>query len=198
MNNILISIDTSKSEIAKAAIEAGANIINDITAGSDPNMLDIAIEYNVPIILMHSRGNAKTMTKLKDYPSGKIIETVAQELMKKVDEALRRGVYPWQIITDPGIGFAKGLKENLSVLKNLSSWRLLTKDFPYLSGPSRKGFIGILTDKKAGKDRVFGTTATVAASVQGGCSIIRVHDVKEMDQVLKVSNAIYRNTPEIM
>ncbi|RKP38705.1 Dihydropteroate synthase-like protein [Dimargaris cristalligena] len=190
-----ISIDTYYSAVAEAALQAGANFINDVSGGQrDPRILAIAARYQVPICLMHMRGNAKTMMGLNDYPAGQVVPIVTTELQACVHHALRAGIYRWNIIVDPGIGFAKNVDQDLDLLRQLSQ---LTDDqspiagFPVLVGTSRKKFIGKITNQEQPKDRAWGTAATCSAAIAGGCRILRVHDVKEMRDVAKVSDRIW-------
>lgn len=193
-SHIAISIDTYRAAVAEAACNAGADIINDVSAGLlDAEMLPTAARLGKSIILMHMRGTPQTMTQLTDYPNGVIAE-VGAELRNRVEAAEKAGIRRWRIILDPGLGFAKHQPQDLQILRELSTLR----DFegleclPWLMGPSRKRFIGNITGVKTPKERVWGTAATVSASVSGGADIVRVHDVKEMSHVTKVADAIYR------
>lgn len=193
-SNIAISIDTYRASVAEAACAAGADIINDVSAGTlDPEMLSTAARIGKSIILMHMRGTPQTMTQLTDYPNG-VIPSVAAELQERIEAAEEAGVRRWRIILDPGLGFAKNQTEDLEILRDLSRLREAEglDCFPWLMGPSRKRFIGHITGVKAPRERVWGTAATVSASVAGGADIVRVHDVHEMWQVAKVADAIHR------
>lgn len=193
-NDLAISIDTYRAAVATAAIEAGANIINDVSAGSmDPQMLSTVAALGATIILMHMRGTPSTMTTLTSYPHG-LIPTLASELLDRVRAAEEAGIFRWRIMLDPGIGFAKNHGQNLEILRRLSElreWEGL-RGFPWMVGASRKGFIGRITGVKEARERAWGTAVTVAASVQGGADVVRVHDVEEMAQVAKVADAIWR------
>ncbi|CEJ59284.1 Putative Folic acid synthesis protein [Penicillium brasilianum] len=192
--NIAISIDTYRARVAEAACAAGADIINDVSAGLlDPEMLPTAARIGKSIILMHMRGTPQTMTKLTEYPDGVITE-VAAELRGRIAAAEDAGIRRWRIILDPGLGFAKNQPHDLEILRDLDQLRRVEglECFPWLMGPSRKRFIGHITGVKTPKERVWGTAATVSASVAGGADIVRVHDVHEMWQVVKVADAIYR------
>jgi dihydropteroate synthase len=179
-----ISIDTMKSEVARAALDAGADVINDVTAlRHDPAMRALAAERGVPVILMHMRGEPRTMQSLAQYDD--VVADVARELTEFRDEARRAGVE--QILVDPGIGFAKNLDHNLAILARCSE---LTPIAPLVIGASRKKFIGHLTGREAGPDRAAGSLAAVAAAARGGASIVRVHDVRETVDFLKVLGAI--------
>ena len=147
----------------------------------------------VPIILMHMRGTPKTMTSLAQY-HGDLIETIAQELSTRVEEAIRAGIRRWNIILDPGLGFAKEGGQNLEILRRLGELRKHPKlsGMPWLVGPSRKRFIGAVTGEEAARERIWGTAGAVAASVQGGADIVRVHDIPQMSKIVKMSDAIWR------
>ncbi|KAJ5635103.1 uncharacterized protein N7484_008416 [Penicillium longicatenatum] len=193
-SNIAISIDTYRAAVAEAACAAGADIINDVSAGLlDPEMLPTAARLGKSIILMHMRGTPQTMTKLHDYPNG-VIPEVSAELRARVAAAEDAGIRRWRIILDPGLGFAKLQPQDLEILRELPALRAAEglDCLPWLMGPSRKRFIGNITGVKTPKERVWGTAATVSASVAGGADIVRVHDVQEMWQVAKVADAIYR------
>ena len=192
--NLALSVDTYRASVAAAAITAGTNIINDISAGNmDPEMLPTAAKLGCTIILMHMRGTPATMTKLTSYPDG-LLPTVAAELQARVRAAEKAGIFRWRIMLDPGIGFAKNEAQNLELLRRLPElreWEGL-HGFPWLVGTSRKGFIGKITGVKEASQRVWGTAATVAAAIQGGADMIRVHDVAQMAQVAKMADAIWR------
>jgi len=191
---IAISIDTYHSSVAEALDEVGIDIINDISAGQmDPNMLPTMARLGKTVILMHMRGTPQTMNSRTAYPDG-LISTIAKELLERVAAAEAAGIYRWRIILDPGIGFAKTSEQNLEILRRfdeLRDWPGL-RGLPWLVGSSRKNFVGKITGVEEASRRVWGTAATVAAAVQGGADIVRVHDVKEMTQVAKMSDAIWR------
>lgn len=191
---IVISLDTYRSSVAAAAAEVGIDIINDISAGQmDPDMLPTMARLGKTVILMHTRGTPETMNKLTDYPDG-LIPTIAKELLERVAAAEAAGIYRWRIILDPGIGFAKTSQQNLEILRRfdeLRDWPGL-RGLPWLVGSSRKNFIGKITGAKEIAGRIWGTAATVAAAVQAGADIVRVHDVWGMAKVAKMSDAIWR------
>lgn len=193
--NVAISIDTYRARVAAEACAAGADIINDVSAGTlDPEMLPTIARTGKSVILMHMRGDPSTMTKLTDYPEG-VIQGVGSELLERVRTAEAAGVRRWRIILDPGIGFAKTQAQNLTLLREMH--RLTTDvegldNFPWLVGTSRKGFVGRITGVEKASERVWGTAAAVTASVAGGADIARVHDVAEMSQVVKMADAMYR------
>ena len=193
--NVAVSVDTYRASVAEAAVKAGADIVNDISAGElDPDMLPTVARLGKTICLNHMRGNPTTMTKLTNYEPNGLIPTMARELMEKVAAAEKAGIRRWRIILDPGIGFAKQKSQNTEILRRLDelrSWPGLV-GMPWLIGSSRKKFIGHITGVNNASDRVWGTSATVTAAVQGGADIVRVHDVQQMAQVVKMSDAIWR------
>lgn len=192
---IAISVDTYRSSVAKAAIEAGADIVNDISAGNlDREMLPTVAKLGKTVCLMHMRGSPATMKKLTNYEPEGLIPSIANHLLERVKAAEDAGIRRWRIILDPGIGFAKTGKQNLEILRRmdeLRDWPGL-QGLPWLLGSSRKAFIGTITGVSEPRERVWGTAATVVAAVQGGADIVRVHDVKEMVQVVKMADAIWR------
>jgi 2-amino-4-hydroxy-6-hydroxymethyldihydropteridine diphosphokinase/dihydropteroate synthase len=189
-----ISIDTYRASVAEAAVQAGADIINDISAGLlDPEMLPTLARLGKTVCLMHMRGTPATMTKLTSYPAG-LIPTIANELLARVAAAEEAGIRRWRIILDPGIGFAKTRAQNLEILNRLDElrdWPGL-RGLPWLLGSSRKGFVGKITGVEVPSERTWGTAATVAAAIRGGADIVRVHDVREMAQTAKMADAIWR------
>ena len=186
--DIPISIDTKSHDVAKAAIEAGASIINDITALANETMAQLAVDKKVPVILMHMLGTPQTMQTDPQYDD--VATEVLEYLMERAKSAENTGVQPERIFIDPGIGFGKTTKHNLQLLNRLDL--LCGLGYRILVGTSRKRFIGELTGRDTPTDRVFGTAATVALAVEKGASIIRVHDVAEMIDVVKLVNAIKR------
>jgi len=181
-----ISIDTSKSEVARAALERGAALVNDITAlGKDPALGEAAASFKAGVILMHMRGEPRMMQKLP--PSPDILGEIEEWAGKAVARAQALGVAEDMIILDPGIGFGKTASQNLEILRNLD--RLAAAGFPVMVGTSRKAFIGkILSDPTA--DRIWGSAAAVAASILFGAHIVRVHDVAAMRDVARVADAL--------
>jgi 2-amino-4-hydroxy-6-hydroxymethyldihydropteridine diphosphokinase/dihydropteroate synthase len=199
---IPISIDTFHSDVARHTLLAGADIINDVSAGLlDDRMLSTVAELGKTIILMHMRGDPHTMTRLTNYPDG-VVNGVARELSQRVEAALVAGIPPWRIILDPGLGFAKNQEQNLELLRSLQQLRegiehsSTLRNYPWLMGPSRKGFVGSITEVAEAAKRGYGTAATVTASIEGGADIVRVHDVNEMVEVSKMADAIYRRPLE--
>jgi dihydropteroate synthase len=188
---IPISIDTRKAAVAEIVIGAGAEILNDISGlNHDPRLGEVAARHGVPLILMHMRGTPQTMQKL---PFAKnVLRDVTGGLRRSIAKARRAGVAKSQIILDPGIGFGKSFPQNYELLAKL---RALAKlGYPLLVGTSRKGFIGKTLARKGksvpSEDRLWGTAATVTASILNGAHIIRVHDVEEMVQVARVADAL--------
>ncbi|MCK5583810.1 MAG: dihydropteroate synthase, partial [Elusimicrobiales bacterium] len=180
-----ISIDTYKAEVARKAIEAGAHIINDVWGFKrDHNMAGVAAELNVPVVLMHNRTNTSYKSLMGD---------IIADLRESVDIALKAGVKPGKIILDPGIGFAKDLQDNLTVMNRLEE--IVALGYPVLLGTSRKSMIGSTLDLPV-TERVEGTSATVALGISKGCKIIRVHDVKEIKRVCKMMDAMMH--PELI
>ena len=193
-SSLAISVDTYRASVAAAAIAAGANIINDVSAGQmDPEMLPTIAKFGCTCILMHMRGTPETMNTLTSYPNG-IITGVGSELLARVREAEEAGIRRWRIILDPGIGFAKTQAQNLELLRRFSELRDFEglRGFPWVVGASRKSFIGRITGVEDAKERKWGTAAAITAAVQGGADVVRVHDVGEMGQVVKMADAIWR------
>ena len=184
---IPISVDTSKSEVAEAAAYQGAEILNDVTAlRADPRLADIARRRKLPLILMHMRGDPRTMQK-KPFARD-VLRDVSAGLRRAVAIARRAGVAKSQIVLDPGIGFGKSAAQNFELLQRLPE--LARLGFPLLVGVSRKGFIGRALGGVPEGERAWGTAAAVAASILGGAHIVRVHDVAEMVQVARVTDAV--------
>lgn len=189
MATVPISIDTTRAEVAQAAIAAGADLINDISGGTfEPHIFTVAAAQQVPIVLMHIRGTPQTMQQMTNYDD--VVQTVAQSLQQQVDRAIAAGVKPEQIILDPGIGFAKTAAQNLELLRHLS--RLRTLGYPLLVGPSRKSFIGKIIDQPDPQQRVWGTAAACCAAIAQSADILRIHDVAELRDVCRVADAIWR------
>lgn len=182
-----ISIDTTRSAVAQAAIDAGASIINDISAGrEDSELFYLAARRKVPVILMHMQGQPGNMQENPTYSD--VVQEVYDFLTTRAGVAQRAGVPVNHILIDPGIGFGKSLEHNLLLLKRLD--RLVETGFPVVLGTSRKGFIGKITNEPDPERRQFGTAATVAWAVSNRCGIVRVHDVRAMKQVATVLSAI--------
>jgi dihydropteroate synthase len=184
--DIPISIDTYNVEVARSALVAGASIVNDITALADNEMAALAAEQDVPVILMHMQGTPANMQKHPVYKD--MVAEVLQFLLERAKRAEEFGIDGDKIFIDPGVGFGKTLEHNLQLLHNIDAF--VNSDYRVLVGPSRKRFIGTLTCKEAPCERIFGTAAAVAYCAAAGVSIIRVHDVAEMLDVVKVVRAI--------
>lgn len=186
--DIPISIDTYKSEVAKKALEAGAEMINDISAlRFDPEMKEVAAEYQVPIVLMHIKGTPKNMQENPYYND--VIKEIIEYLKESIQIAKDVGIQEENIIIDPGIGFGKRLEDNLNILKNLKKFSIL--NCPILVGPSRKSFIGKILDLPVG-ERLEGSLAALAVSIMNGANIVRVHDVKESKRVAGLLDTIIK------
>ncbi|TVQ45421.1 MAG: dihydropteroate synthase [Gloeocapsa sp. DLM2.Bin57] len=188
--DIPISVDTTRSQVASAAIAAGADLINDISGGTiDPEMFTVVANLGVPLILMHSRGTPQTMQQLTQYDD--LITEIKAFLAARINTAVAMGIKRSHLIIDPGIGFAKNYDQNRQILGNLEEFKYL--ETPILVGPSRKSFIGQILGKSDPKDRVWGTAAACCLAIAGGADLLRVHDVREMSEVCTVFDAIYRN-----
>jgi dihydropteroate synthase len=186
--SVPISVDTSKAEVAKAAIDAGAIMVNDVTAlRGDSAMVGVVAQAGVALVLMHMQGTPEIMQHAPRYDD--VVGEVAQFLAERVRYAIDQGVARDRIVVDPGIGFGKTLGHNLDLLANLRVFAEL--GYPLLVGPSRKGFIGQLTDQSV-EARGWGTAGVVALAVEQGANILRVHDVGPMKDVAKVAVAIAR------
>ena len=186
--NIPISIDTYNAETAKAALDAGAAMINDITALSDERMGELAAKYEVPVILMHIQGTPATMQKEPKYKD--VVREVLEFLLERAKKAEQAGIPKERIFIDPGIGFGKTFEHNIELLRNINKFE--ETDYRVLVGTSRKAFIGKITGKKNPSERIFGTAATVALCAASGVSISRVHDVTQMSDVIKTTIALHQ------
>ena len=184
--DVPISIDTYKSAVAKKAVEAGAQMINDISGlHFDPDLAHVASKEDVPLILMHTRGTPETMQKDVHYES--LLSEILQYLRESIQRAESAGLDPGQIVIDPGIGFGKTLEDNLLIIKNLQELRILGK--PILLGTSRKSFIGKILNTDV-TERLEGTLSSIAIGVLNGAHIIRCHDVLEAKKAISVADAI--------
>ena len=184
--DVPISIDTYKAAVAQRAIEAGAQIINDISGlHFDPSLAEIAAREDTPLVLMHIRGTPETMQKDVRYSS--LFPEIVQFLKDSIRTAESAGLDPGQIIIDPGIGFGKTVEDNLLILKHLSEFRILGK--PILLGTSRKSFIGKILNTGV-ENRLEGTLATIAIGVLNGAHIIRCHDVPQAKKAIAVADAV--------
>ena len=196
-SDALISIDTYKAKVAKEAFKAGANILNDVWGlRADPELANVAAKYKAPVVLMHNRSNPASLEVREQLGNAYIgseyqdlIEDVKRELLVSVEIAKKAGVAESHIVLDPGIGFGKTREHNLALINRLDEVRAL--GYPVLLGSSRKSFIGFTLDLPADQ-RVEGTAATIAIGIARGADIVRVHDVKEMTRVAKMTDALVR------
>ena len=188
--SVPISVDTTRAQVATAAVEAGADIINDISGATfDAEMLSTVSKLGVPIIFMHLRGTPQTMQKMTDYRD--LIGEIGEFLESRIAAAVAAGIDKSQIIIDPGIGFAKTYSQNLEILRELPKFSFL--ECPILVGVSRKSFIGQILNQPLAKQRVWGTAAACTGAIANSADILRVHDVREMHDVCQVADAIFRN-----
>ena len=187
----LISVDTFRAPVAAAALEAGADWINDVSGGSrDPALLPLVAQAGCPYVLMHARGDSRSMDELTDYGPAGVVEGVRRELEQASERALRAGVRREQLIWDPGLGFAKTNAQNLELLRGLTELR--SAGIPLLVGPSRKRFIGAVLEEPRAQARIWGTAAVVAQCVSAGVDVVRVHDGRPMVQVARMADALWR------
>jgi len=185
----VLSIDTTRAAVAEAALDAGAHVVNDISGGrDDPTMLPLVARRRVPVVLMHMRGTPATMQIDPRYDD--VVADVARFLRERLDAAVAAGVPEADILLDPGIGFGKTAAHNFELLRRLPEIAVAAVGRPLVVGVSRKGFIGRVSGEPDPANRVFGTAAAVAWSVAHGASVVRVHDVPAMAQVVRVIGAI--------
>ena len=184
--DVVISIDTSQPEVIQAAVAAGAHIWNDVRALTRPNALEMAAELNIPVIIMHMRGEPTTMNSLDQYDN--VTLDVMAELSQRVSDALKAGVKAENIMIDPGFGFAKNAKQNLKLLKEFHQLNQL--GYPILSALSRKRFIGEALGGADAGQRAAGSVAGHLLSIQQGACMVRAHDVKAMSDAIKVWQAM--------
>ena len=201
---VAISIDTFFAAVARAAVQSGANMVNDISAGTmDGAMLATVAELGVPLILMHTRGTPSTMSSLAVYAptadgsrgtdaaeSAAVVREVSCALEAAAEAAIATGIPRWDIVLDPGLGFAKLPVHSFALLRPNEA--LTSMGFPLLFGPSRKGFLGVATGKEDPRARGHATAAAVTAAVAAGAAFVRVHDVAEMVDVVRVADAVTR------
>lgn len=186
LTRLLISVDTRKASVAERALDAGADMVNDVSAlGFDPRMVEVVARAKAGLALMHMKGTPSTMQVSPSYRD--VVAEVKEYLVGAIEKAESAGVANDSILVDPGIGFGKTLEHNLTLLHHLSSLSELSK--PILVGTSRKSFLGRILSGGP-EDRLLGTAATVACAVLLGASVVRVHDVREMRQVVAVADAI--------
>ena len=183
----VLSVDTFRAPVAEAALAAGANWINDVGGGRrDPEILQVVAKAGCPYVLMHSRGDSRSMDGLAVY--GDVVQEVRQELLLATERALAAGVKAAQVIWDPGLGFAKTTDHNLALLRGLAALR--TDGFPLLVGPSRKRFIGAVLEEPRPRARLWGTAAVCCQAIAAGAHILRVHDVGPIVQVARMADAL--------
>jgi dihydropteroate synthase len=184
----VISIDTYRSGTAMAALEAGASLVNDVTAlRGDPRLVSVVEEAACPVILMHMQGEPKTMQKEPHYED--VVGEVRDFLAERAEYAIAAGIRPENVIVDPGIGFGKNLEHNLALLQNLDA--VVDLGFPVLIGTSRKRFIERITGVQEARDRVSGTVATTVLAYERGATFFRVHDVRANREALAVTEAVF-------
>jgi dihydropteroate synthase len=183
----LLSVDTFHAAVAEQALAAGADWINDVSGGRrDPALLRLVGEAGCPYVLMHSRGDSRSMDGLARY--GDVVEEVRGELLRASERAVAAGIRPGRIVWDPGLGFAKTTAHNLALLRGLAA--LVDEGFPLLVGPSRKRFIGELLNEPRPRARLWGTAAVCAQAIAAGAAILRVHDVGPIVQVARMADAL--------
>ena len=180
--DVVISIDTSQPEVIRAAVKAGAHIWNDVRALTRPQALETAAELNIPVILMHMRGEPTNMNQLDQYTN--VTEDVMYELEQRLDQALEMGIKKYNIILDPGFGLPKNAQQNFQLLNEF--WKLNQMGYPILSGLSRKRFIGEALNGIPAQERAVGSVAGHLMSIQQGASIVRAHDVKATSDAINV------------
>ncbi len=187
----LISVDTFRAPVAEAALEAGADWINDVSGGRrDPAILPLVAQAGCPYVLMHSRGDSQSMDGLTEYGAAGVVDGVLRELQHTSERAIAAGLQREQLIWDPGLGFAKTTEQNLELLRGLP--RLRAEGIPLLVGPSRKRFIGAVLNEPRAKARLWGTAAVVAQCVSAGVDVVRVHDGGPIVQVARMADALWR------
>lgn len=184
--NVVISIDTSAPEVMRAAVQAGAHIWNDVRALSRPNALQTAAELDIPVIIMHMRGEPTTMNNLDQYDN--VTQDVIIELQQRVNDALHAGVRSENIMIDPGFGFAKNAQQNLQLLNEF--YRLTELGYPILSALSRKRFIGEALGGVDAGERAVGSVTAHLLTIQQGACMVRAHDVKAMHDAVLVWKAM--------
>lgn len=182
--DVIMSIDTSQPEVMRAAVQAGAHIWNDVRALTRPQALETAAELNIPVVLMHMRGEPTNMNQLDQYED--VTEDVIYELQQRLDQAIAAGIKLENIIIDPGFGFAKNAQQNFQLLNEF--WKLNRMGYPILSGLSRKRFIGEALNGVPAQERTVGSVTGHLLSIQQGASIVRAHDVKATRDAIKVWN----------
>ena len=188
-SDVCISIDTTKSKVACEALEVGASLINDISAMEiDSLMVDVALKFNCPIVLMHMKGIPKNMQDNPQYQS--LISDIKEYLLARIDFVVSKGIDRNKIIIDPGIGFGKTVENNFEIINNLDQF--VKMNFPVLLGASRKSFIGVSLNLPE-NDRLEGSIAANIIGLQKGAKIFRVHDVVETNRAMVIANKIFNS-----
>ena len=188
-SDVCISIDTTKSEVATAALDSGASLINDVSAMEvDPLMIDVALKFDCPIIIMHMKGTPKSMQDNPQYES--LISDIKDYLQERVDFIVSKGINSKKIVIDPGIGFGKTVENNFEIINNLNHFTKM--GFPVMLGASRKSFIGISLDLPE-EDRLEGSLAANIIGLQNGAKIFRVHDVAETNKAFVIADKIFNS-----
>jgi dihydropteroate synthase len=190
IKHIPISIDTTKASVARSAIAAGADIVNDVSGGQfDERMFETVAQLGVPYVLMHMRGTPATMMQMSEYDD--VVGEILAYFEMQIDRAVQSGIDRAQIIIDPGIGFAKQYQQSIEIIRHLDRFAIL--DLPLLVGVSRKSFIGKILDQPDPERRLWGTAAACCAAIASGADLLRVHDIAEMVDVSRVADAMLRN-----
>ncbi|MDR3029086.1 MAG: dihydropteroate synthase [Acinetobacter sp.] len=184
--DVVISVDTSQPEVIREAVKVGAHIWNDVRALTRPNALQTAAELDIPVIIMHMRGEPTTMNQLDQYQD--VTLDVIKELQQRVDQAIQAGVKPENIMIDPGFGFAKNAQQNLKLLNEF--YKLNAMGYPILSALSRKRFIGEALGGADAQNRAIGSVAAHLMSIQQGACMVRAHDVKAMSDAIQIWQAM--------
>jgi dihydropteroate synthase len=188
--HIPISIDTTKASVARSAIQAGADIVNDVSGGQfDAEMFETVAQLGVPYVMMHMRGTPATMQQMTDYDD--IVGEILAFFETQIDRAVNAGIDRAKMMIDPGIGFAKQYQQSIELIRHLDRFEIL--DLPLLVGVSRKSFIGKILNQPDPEGRLWGTAAACCASIARGADILRVHDVAEMLDVIRVADVMFRN-----
>lgn len=184
-----ISVDTTKAGVARRALDAGAGLVNDISAlRLDPGMAPLIADRGAPVVLMHMKGTPRTMQKNPNYED--VVEEVRAFLRERIAFAVESGIPPDRLLIDPGLGFGKRLRDNFEIIARLREFRVL--NVPLLIGPSRKAFVGVTTPPIPVEDRLEGTLAALALCVANGADVVRVHDVRAGARACRLADAVAR------
>lgn len=185
---VLVSVDTTKPEVARAALDAGAGVINDVRGFRDPEMVSLAAEAGCGVVVMHMQGEPRTMQEAPHYQD--VVAEVGDFLTVNAASLEKAGLAPERIAVDPGIGFGKGHEHNLALLRNISA--LAETGYPVLVGTSRKSFLGRILPEVEAADRDYATGATLALAIAAGAAVLRVHNVVAASQIARTTDAIVR------